>query len=436
MTALSPPTSGLKAWVTERVSRSPGPLLKLRATRFGLERRPEVELYYEAGDPHSHMAALILPRLQQYSRFPVRVRLVGSSDPVLYPEAQKQRSFALIDYQRVAPAMGMRVPLDPQVPPEACRVIASCILQHAIEEDRFAELEPEVARLLFSADKPGLQALQEKTIGWSRPEITAKIMAENEQRRFRLGHYLPGMWQFRGDWFWGVDRLVYLKEALEQAGGWRGPKAPPWSRDPTQANLPSFDGELPELEFFFSFRSPYSYLAAMQLRDAMPELGLQLRVRPVLPMAMRGFRIPRCKGLYIVRDARREGERRGIPFGRLADPIGPGAERCLNTFRLAEGPAQQLRFCCEAGKAVWSEAVDVATDDGLRYVCEQAGIDWNAAKQNLEAGSDLIYAEENREALFAAGYWGVPCFKLGGFTTWGRDRFWMIQEIVRRHRGE
>ncbi len=142
MTEQNAPSQAFRGWITERVTRSPGPILRLRSTRFGLSRNPEVELYYEAGDPHSHLAARILPKLQEYSRFPVRVRLVGEADPDLYPEAAKQRKFALLDYQRVAPAMGIRVPLEPQLPPEACRVIANCVLQHAIENDRFAETLP------------------------------------------------------------------------------------------------------------------------------------------------------------------------------------------------------------------------------------------------------------------------------------------------------
>ena len=65
------------------------------------------------------------------------------------------------------------------------------------------------------------------------------------------------------------------------------------------------------------------------------------------------------------------------------------------------------------------------TDRGLRQVCEHCGIDWPAALQRV-AAADIAYAEENRQALFDAGCWGVPVFRVGDFVTWGRDRMWML----------
>lgn len=168
------------------------------------------------------------------------------------------------------------------------------------------------------------------------------------------------------------------------------------------------------------------------LRDALPRLGAPLAVRPMLPMAMRGMKVPSRKRLYIVRDVKREADRLGQPFGRIADPIGAGAERCLTVFQLAEGVEQQLDFLVAASRAVWAESVDVATDDGLRQVCERAGISRSVAADKLAAGMDLDAAEADRSPLFEAGLWGVPSFRWGDFSTWGRDRFWMIEALAQR----
>ncbi len=434
MSAPPPQGSRLRAAITERITRSPGPILRMRASGLGLPRLlgrlPAIELYYEAGDPHSHLAAQVLPALRAATRFPVRVRLVGAADPVLYPEEERQRGFALADCARIAPALGLNFPAGAQLPGIEQRELAARILVAALARDQFEACEQQVAGMLFAGDQDGLAALA-RSQGIASVAEARLLLEENQQRRAHLGHYLPGMWQFQGDWFWAVDRLDYLQQRLQQAGGWTGADTL-LQPDPAQAHLGTPGTALPPLEFFFSFRSPYSYLAAIQLREALPQLGVELRVRPVLPMAMRGMKVPRSKRLYIARDVRREADRLGIPFGNIADPLGSGAERCLNTFRLAEGAAQQLEFCCAAGTAIWSQGVDVATDEGLRYVCRQAGIEWQRAQDSLAAGIDLAYAEENRDALFGAGYWGVPCYRLGEFSTWGRDRFWMIREMVRR----
>jgi hypothetical protein len=44
-------------------------------------------------------------------------------------------------------------------------------------------------------------------------------------------------------------------------------------------------------------------------------------------MVMRKLPVPRQKALAFVRDAAREARYHGIPFGRIADPVGRPVER-------------------------------------------------------------------------------------------------------------
>ena len=38
-------------------------------------------------------------------------------------------------------------------------------------------------------------------------------------------------------------------------------------------------------------------------------------------------------------------------------------------------------------------------------------------------------ATDNREALLAAGLWGVPSFRVAGFPAqWGQDRLWVVEQ--------
>lgn len=414
----------LRAAVAQRLVRGPGPLQRLRAQGVAplLGRPPTLELYYEAGDPHSHLAAQCLPQLADRLRLPLVVRVVGEPEAELYPEADKQRGFALTDAARIAPAYGLDFPEAAVTPTQQARFEAARLLAGIAEPRAFAEREAVVADALFRGQPlPTGERLGEAE--------TQRLLAANVQRRVRLGHYLPGMWQLAGDWFWGVDRMAHLEAALRARDALEG-EAPLLGFDAAKARLPSPpQGEVP-IEFFFSFRSPYSYLAVEALREALPRLGAPVAVRPVLPMAMRGMKVPARKRLYIVRDVKRESERLGLPFGRIADPIGAGAERCLSVFQLAEGVEQQLDFLVSASRAVWAEAIDVATDDGMRKVCERAGISWSQAADKLAAGMDLEAAEINRSALFEAGLWGVPSYRWGDFSTWGRDRFWMIEALA------
>ncbi|MEA2468999.1 MAG: hypothetical protein QOJ57_3125, partial [Thermoleophilaceae bacterium] len=132
------------------------------------------------------------------------------------------------------------------------------------------------------------------------------------------------------------------------------------------------------IDFFFSFRSPYSYLAAPRA-FALPErFDVEVVFRGVIPMVMRGQSVPREKGLHTLRDVKREAVRLGMPFGRVHDPIGEGAIRCLLIAEHAVDVGREREFVLEASRGIWAEAIDVARDPGLRRICERAGLDWGA----------------------------------------------------------
>jgi 2-hydroxychromene-2-carboxylate isomerase len=382
-------------------------------------RPPALELYYEPGDPHSHLCAQLLPQLRERVRADVAVRLVGQSAARDHPEPERQRAYALADAGRIAPGRGLSFPADPRVPSVAAQTAAAAALAEGGVE-AFAAREADLAADLFAGKEPALHR---------DPAPVDALLKRNARRRARLGHYLPAMWQFDGDWFWAVDRLDYLEARLREHDLLDG-DAPLSRLDPQEAALPDPGSPLPPLEFFYSVRSPYSYLALVAMRRFYGSWPAVVRVRPVLPMAMRGITIPRAKRLYALRDCKREADRLGIPFGRVADSLGDGARRLLQVFPLADGTEQQLAFLHAAATATWAEGIDVARDDGLRHVCEQAGVPWRDAPWGVD------YAERNRRDLLRAGLWGVPCYRVGPFTAWGRDRFWMLEELLRRAQSE
>jgi 2-hydroxychromene-2-carboxylate isomerase len=184
------------------------------------------------------------------------------------------------------------------------------------------------------------------------------------------------------------------------------------------------------LEFFYSFRSPYSYLAAPRAFDLVERHGLELIWRGVIPMAMRGQSVPRAKRLHTLRDVKREADRLGMPFGRIHDPIGDGAVRCLLVAEHAAAAGRLREFVLTAGRAIWSEAVDVSTDAGLRGVCERAGLAWDACAAALGDPVRLARVEESTARLLELGHWGVPVFALGGELFWGQDRLEDVERAL------
>ena len=185
------------------------------------------------------------------------------------------------------------------------------------------------------------------------------------------------------------------------------------------------------LDFFYSFRSPYSYLAAPRA-FALPErFEVDLVFRGVIPMAMRGQAVPRAKRLHTLRDAAREARRLGMPFGRIHDPIGSGALRCLAVSEHAIETGRVRQFVLAAGRAIWAEAVDVSTDPGLRMVCERAGLEWAACAAAVDDERLLARVQANTDELAGLGQWGVPVFQFEGELFWGQDRIGDLERELR-----
>ncbi len=183
------------------------------------------------------------------------------------------------------------------------------------------------------------------------------------------------------------------------------------------------------VEYFFSFRSPYSYLSGPRAFALADRFDIDLVFRGVIPMAMRGQAVPVAKRLHTLRDTKREADRLGMPFGRVHDPIGDGALRCLLVAEHAIDAGRVREFVLTASRAIWAQAVDVSRDDGLRGVCERAGLEWDACAAALDDPALRARVDANTQRLTDLGHWGVPVFALGDELFWGQDR---IEDVERQ----
>ena len=105
---------------------------------------------------------------------------------------------------------------------------------------------------------------------------------------------------------------------------------------------------------------------------------------------------------------------------------------CLAVFPYAERVGRGWDFIEHAGRGIWSQAVDVGTEAGLRRVVEAAGLDWGEAVQSTQDPGWKEASEANRETLFELGLWGVPSFRMAdGYATWGQDRLWVLERRIR-----
>lgn len=400
--------------------------------------RPHTVLYFhQVDDPYSQLAVQALgPLLDRYD-IQLLPKVVARPTPIAIHEQALWDQWAARECAAMAPFYGLSF----EAPAgDADIALARRLLLTTEAPRRFANLAMRVNAALSSGRSSALQTL---TAGCALPgEAQAgKRLQENFDLRHRLGHYLGGMFHYEGEWYWGIDRLHYLEARLDALGACRtdAPLGRSVIRRRSPSGSPVTGHRCLTLEFFPSLRSPYTHLAYARVAALCRRYPIDLVLRPVLPMMMRGVKADRRKGVYILQDTQREAETLGISFGNLWDPFGKPILRAYSLFPWARDQGRGFEYLHVYSQAVWGERVDAQSPAGLRSIVERAGLNWGEALKRLDNTEWEPEMEANVQAMIAAGSWGVPTLRLPGgdgespFTVWGQDRLWLIEEeIIRR----
>ena len=403
-----------------------------RLLRFADHR---IDVFLQLDDPYSYLLSRYLPVLRDNYKVDLRIHLSQALRGEFMPEPTLLAEYASRDCALLAGELGTPF-LDKGTTPvvEHRRALLDFLADEQGQED-FADVFHEALAGYWRGDAEAVTRL----IGNHRSDgsDTAVLVAKNQLLLRKMGHYNSAMLHYGNEWYWGVDRLPYLLRRLNALRAKRDADPVP-ELDALQqtmklelpAAVPASAGHLPPLEFFFSFRSPYSYLALKPVLSIARAFGLRLEIRPVLPMVMRKLPVPTAKLRYIFLDAGREARRRGVPFGRAHDPLGTGVERCMAVLHYARSEKKERDFLLAAGEGIWARAIDVATDEGMRAVAEEAGLFWPEVMEAMKDDSWRTAAADNRERLAAAGLWGVPAFVFGDVALWGQDRDWLLARQI------
>lgn len=399
---------------------------RTKAERNRIKRGEEhgVDLFIDVADPYSLLLTQCL--VQLCDRYDVKIRpwLVPGPDDAAAPERAMLADWSVRDCRLLADRHGLAFPLQTR-PPGAdaqkatAQRIAGAIAHGQSDPAHYASLL--AAHWAGSALPPG-------------PDGDAdSARAAGEAARSAAGHYLGGTLAYGGECYWGVDRLHYLEARLRELG---------LCRDSGQSLIapppPDIAGQVVEapagraIDFFLSFRSPYTWIATERIAALAAAHGAALNLRFVLPMVMRSLPVPPAKRRYITIDAARESRRLAIPFGRIADPVGRPVERAYSLLPWAREQGRGIEFCTAFMRGVWAQGIDAGSDAGLARIVEGAGLDWKAASNIVGNDDWRDEAETNRAAMIAHGLWGVPSFAVGDTAVWGQDRLWVIDAALRR----
>jgi len=196
-----------------------------------------------------------------------------------------------------------------------------------------------------------------------------------------------------------------------------------------------------QVDVFWSFRSPYSYLATPQLVALERDYDVAFTVRPVYPIALRipGFfkKVNPLWPPYLLRDCMRIAQMQGVPFAWPSpDPIvqdpatlevaaeQPYIHRLTRLGVAAQRRGRGLPFIHEVGGLTFGGVRDWHLGDHLAGAAARAGLD--LAELDAAIGADPAdyeaEIERNEAAQKAAGHWGVPLMVFRGEPFFGQDR--------------
>jgi 2-hydroxychromene-2-carboxylate isomerase len=188
-----------------------------------------------------------------------------------------------------------------------------------------------------------------------------------------------------------------------------------------------------QIEFFYDYLSPFSYLADTQLPAIARRTGAEIVYRPILMgaiMKATGNAGPlsiASKAAYNIADFQRWAKRYGV--SATFNPHFP-----FNTIRVIRGAiAAQLHgrfpaFHSAAFRAIWEQGEDLSKEDALLRILADAGVD-SALIESDDIKSRL---RANVDEAVSRGAFGAPTFFVNGEMLWGNDRLDFVEEAVLR----
>ena len=194
------------------------------------------------------------------------------------------------------------------------------------------------------------------------------------------------------------------------------------------------------IDLFWSFRSPYSYLAVPGAIRLEKDFKVKLRFRPVLPLAVR-------EPSFFSPDNLKRAKYIRVDFPRRAEMLGMSSKypspdpivQDMQTYKIAaeqpyiyrltylgveaEKRGRGLPFAREVSGLIFGGTRDWNLGSHLAQAAQRAGLDLASMDAAIaDPAPHRAAVEENQLALAKAGHWGVPTFVFEGEPFFGEDR--------------
>ena len=195
-----------------------------------------------------------------------------------------------------------------------------------------------------------------------------------------------------------------------------------------------------ELEFFFDYGSPFSFIANSQLADLEERTGAQVSYRPMLlggVFKSTGNRSPAMEPVEAKRAHGGVDMARWVEVYELDFQFNPHFP--INTIQLMRHAhaAQRLgvfeTFHQVVWPAFWTEALNLGDASVLADVLKRGGLDAAALAEEAANQEVKDALRATTDEAVARGAFGAPTFFVGEEMFFGNDRLVLVERALKAH---
>lgn len=188
------------------------------------------------------------------------------------------------------------------------------------------------------------------------------------------------------------------------------------------------------IEFFYDFRSPYSYMAYTQILGM--DVDVALRPMQLLKVMDRVGNVPTtltcaAKGRYAPVDLGRWTQRYDVPLNP-SDMRANDGEACSRAVLAADSPADAATITLALYRAIWSEGRTLATTDDILAVIAASGISPAPIAARIDAPEIAAQLAANTDEAVERDVFGSPTIFVGDAMFFGNDRLDFVREELAR----
>ena len=194
-----------------------------------------------------------------------------------------------------------------------------------------------------------------------------------------------------------------------------------------------------QIDFFYEFASPYSFIAAQRLPALAERVDRTIRWRPIelqKVWAAQGIleaygAIRKAKRSYILTDVKRTADDLGITLKPPGAPVDATLARLAVYGLEARTPGLGAKLTLKLWRRLWGEGLNISTMNDMVLALPD-GIDRAMLQAATEVPEALECLSSSNADAVASSCFGVPWIVADGATYFGQDRLEMLERRLVR----